>query len=1380
MSSLFVSYNRADRIKVSLLCDWLSARGYDSLFLDFDPERGVPAGTKWEAELYAHLRRADGVLFVSSAASAASRWCFAELAMARSLGKRIIPVTVGGGGTHELLGDTQAIDLCGVEHHPRRYRGRVASVGRRRRRPVERAGLSFDNLALERLDQSLRAADLDPEHAFAWDPRRSPFPGLGSFAEGDAGVFFGRQPEIEQLLELLHASRHRYTGRLLAVLGPSGSGKSSLVRAGLVPRLRRARRRWLVLPTLRPGGRPVRQLALVLADAHQKISRPRSLEEIERMLGAGADGLLRVVEELRHLSPGETPPAVLLFVDQAEELLTSAGPEEGERFLALMHGATRAEGTLWAVLTLRSEFLSAFLQTQRDARSFDEQLLVGPLQRSRLAEVIERPAERAGLSLAPGLVGRMVVDTGGGDALPLLAYTLGELYERSRQSPDAKISAEDYDDLGGVVGALQHAADREEQHLRKRGLGDVVLPTLLRFVAIGAEGQPTRRRVPRVALNDQEENVAEAFIEARLLISSQIDDEPVVEIAHEALLRQWPPLSQAIEAQHQQLRQRSELERAAHDWDRNRRTSDYLLTGERLQATRRLRNSRLVTFGELTKLEDDFLDSSIQQESKRREEQIAREEHEQAARQRRTRRWFAALVAALAAATGVAIIAMHQGRKAAHERDLAVSRELAASSSSQLSVDTELSVLLASEAMRQAHTTEAQQALERAVADYHPFTVLSGHRGRVFGAAFSPDERWALTAGEDGTARLFEAATGRTLAIMRGGGRALNDPAFSPDGQLAVTGGEDGNVRVWQVRRGRPVAVLRGHKALVHAPTFSHDGRLIVAASDDGTARVWQARTGRQLSVLKGHKGPVQSAAFSPTDRNVVTAGSDGTARIWDTATGRSVTVLRGHEDLLLRTASFSGTGRLVVTASHDRTARVWSAATGKLQAVLRGHGATVDAAAFSPDAKSVVTCSQDGTARIWDAETGDEVHVLRGHTAPVGSAIFSRDGQSVLTAGEDRSARVWDADTGEQVAVLRGHKDAVLGATLNRDATRVLTYSRDGTARVWHTSPGEAVTVLRGHTDEVGSAAFSPDRRRVVTASFDTTARIWDASTGKTLRVLRGHSAPVRSAAFSPDGGRIVTASEDGSARVWDAAHGRTVLVLTGHEGKVKSAVFSSDGHHLLTAGADRTARIWDATSGRSLRVLRGHSEEVEAAVFGRHDRLVATASEDYTARLWRAATGKRVATLQRHKAQIEGIAFSGDGRRLVTASSDDTARIWDVATGRTVTVLEGHDGDVESADFSLDNRFVVTGSDDKTARVWDAATGRAIVIFRGHENDLESAAFSRDARFIVTASEDRTARIYRCELCVSVEGVLGLARRRVPRALTPSERARFLHDRR
>ena len=262
MASLFISHNSRDNAKVMWLRDWLAQQGVASLFLDFDQEQGIPAGAKWEAELYLQLRRADAVLFVGSPASVASQWCFAELAMARSLGKTIIPVTIARGGEHPLLGDTQAVDVEGA-----------------------------DERAFERLGSWLRTADLDPKRTFAWDPRRPPFPGLGSFEERDAAVFFGRQHEVEQLLELVSSSRRRYTGRLLAVVGPSGSGKSSLVRTGLIPRLRRARQPWLVLPALRPAGRPVRELALVLADGFRATGAPRSIEQLERALGAGAEAL---------------------------------------------------------------------------------------------------------------------------------------------------------------------------------------------------------------------------------------------------------------------------------------------------------------------------------------------------------------------------------------------------------------------------------------------------------------------------------------------------------------------------------------------------------------------------------------------------------------------------------------------------------------------------------------------------------------------------------------------------------------------------------------------------------------------------------------------------------------------------------------------------------------------------------------------------------------------------------------------------------------------------------------------------------------------------------------------------------------------------------
>jgi hypothetical protein len=301
--SLFVSHSRHDKTKVLRLRDWMGQQGMTSLFLDY----GLPAGAKWEHELYSQLRRCDAVLFVGSPASVASKWCFAELAMARSMGKTIIPATVAPGGHHPLLADTHAVDLVGP-----------------------------DGEGFRRLGERLRAADLDPTRVFPWDPGRSPFPGLNAFQERDAGVFCGRQPEIEQLLELLRSSRRRHTGRLVAVVGPSGSGKSSLVRAGLIPRLRREQPSWLVLPPLRPAGRPARQLALVLADAFRTSGLSRSPEQLEGALGAGPSTLVELGEELSHLvGNGEERP-VLVFIDQAEELVTLTSGEERASFLSLL------------------------------------------------------------------------------------------------------------------------------------------------------------------------------------------------------------------------------------------------------------------------------------------------------------------------------------------------------------------------------------------------------------------------------------------------------------------------------------------------------------------------------------------------------------------------------------------------------------------------------------------------------------------------------------------------------------------------------------------------------------------------------------------------------------------------------------------------------------------------------------------------------------------------------------------------------------------------------------------------------------------------------------------------------------------------------------
>ena len=402
MASFFISHSSRDGGASERIRDRLKSEGYESVFLDFDPQDGIPAGRDWERELYAQLRRSDAVIFVGSAASLESKWCFAELALARATGKPVFPIALEPAVRHPLLADTQSIEWIELDGE--------------------------GEVAFERLWSGLQRHGFDPRDAFAWDPNRSPFPGLSALEAEDAAVFFGRGAEIEELLSRLQpilASSRRF----VALIGASGSGKSSLVRAGLVPRLERMGGRWAVVPPLKPGHRPLSLLARRLASALGR----NDWQQIRDRIARDPAEFAGLVDDLLEYT-GATTAAALLVVDQAEELVT-ADAEEQARFLEALGAALEESSPLWVLATLRSEYVTAILEEPAIADVIGPAVVLGLLDRSRIPEVIEGPAHRAGLELEPGLVGLMVEETRGGDALPLLAYTLRQLYDRAGTGP---------------------------------------------------------------------------------------------------------------------------------------------------------------------------------------------------------------------------------------------------------------------------------------------------------------------------------------------------------------------------------------------------------------------------------------------------------------------------------------------------------------------------------------------------------------------------------------------------------------------------------------------------------------------------------------------------------------------------------------------------------------------------------------------------------------------------------------------------------------------------------------------------------------------------------------------------------------------------------
>lgn len=846
MASVFLSHSSADSDTAAHLALLLRSLGVQSLFLDFDPEFGIPPGRNWERELYSQLRQADAVIYLMSSASIASRWCFAELAIAREGNKLVIPVALQAKASHPLLADSQTLDM---------KRG--------------------DRVVLEGLRRGLQQINVGPQASLKWDSTRPPYPGLSAYSFDDAGVFFGRDLEVGKLLRLLESNAHR--GRVIAVIGPSGSGKSSLVSAGLLPRLavEDQQNRWIVLPRglsmgsvspaagIAPGENPLGQLAQVLAQTYASLGVHKPWRELRDWLSKGtaeetAPGL---VDTFVDLSMGARAQAVLLVVDQAEELVTRTPQSERQKFLRLLQLATRSDSPLRLLMTIRAEYLAPALGAPELAEVIEEPVLLGPLSASRLMKVVEEPARRAGIVFQRGLIADILADTGGSDALPLLAHTLRRLWELG--STDRIITHVDYEHVGKVPGALRVTADDVLEALTARGIDrDFALRTLLRLVTISSESmRPSRRRMYLADLSAGLPNASEviqAFVDARLLKTdlqlqpgrSPLADDAraTIEVVHEALLRNWPPLSSLIDKQRDELRLRSEWEALALDWMAAGRRTAYLLAGERLDNLRSWTEAHPDEHAHFPHIWDFLAEAA-----KRDDVRLAR------------------------------------------EADL-----LASSALDSLRSDPELSLVLSMKAV------EAYTLTPRALTSLAAGLAANGRyidpalraqtlaEGNASGArvaawvavAWSSDSSRLACATHDGHVRRWNARTGAEEQVMQAHSGVLVGLSLPPGGCRVASAGNDGAVWEGGSDEGHE-HLLRGHRGGVWALSWSPCGQRLASAGDDGTVRVWRVTDSTaEETVLSHHAGWVRALAWSPEGGRLASSDTDSSVRIWDVSAG--------------------------------------------------------------------------------------------------------------------------------------------------------------------------------------------------------------------------------------------------------------------------------------------------------------------------------------------------------------------------------------------------------------------------------------------------------------------------------------------------------------
>jgi WD40 repeat protein/class 3 adenylate cyclase len=1261
-----------------------------------------------------------------------------------------------------------------------------------------------------------------------------PYRGLFAFREEDASGFFGR----EKIVDDLQAAVGRRS--LVAVLGPSGSGKSSVVFAGLVPRLRAAGG-WLIA-AFRPERTPLRNLLAALLPLCDDIAGETALrDEIDAWEARFSDGrasLGELVDQI--LADNRGARRLLLIADQFEQIYTLVeDPVERERFLApvldLVQAAdARAAPQLTLILTLRADFLGRLLTSRRLADALkDADVKLGPMTAEELRAAIENPARQQGVRFEMGLADRILKDVRGqAGGLPLLEFALTELWACQRHG---RLTHVGYEEIGGVGEAIAGYAEEVYRRLAPPEQ-ERVRQVFLQLVRPGEGTEDTGRVASRADIRDERWSAVDRLADARLVVTRRDEASGLdtAEVVHEALIREWQRLRRWVDGDREFLIWRQRLAEARKEWQAGARAEGYLLRAAPLAVALEWLARR---GAELSDDDRDFIEASR-----------VRLRREDAERERGRRR----LLAGLAAATAVFFLvaagagyfwydARQQKEIADRERDRSESLRVSAQRTESLylvdvaaerlqSGDVEAAMLLALEALPEdlesparPYVPAAEAALYRAVNVYRGTTALGRHDRAVWDGALSASGRLLATGADDGEVRLWRLpADGQAASFEVLGHHAgpVLSVRFLPDDRVLTTSA-DRTARLWPID-GSGAQLLAGHADAVVAGAFNPRSGVLATASWDGTARLWEAATGRPIAALRGHAASVVDVAFSPDGERLVTASTDGTARLWDPRTGRPLTEpLAAHQGAVWR-ALFSPDGAMVLTASADSTARLWDAATGAPRGEpLVGHQAGLSDAAFGPAPRDghwvVVTASHDGTARLWDARQSRLLAVIEGHDGPIVDVAFSADGQAVATAARDHSVRLWDAQTGEQVTHTRRHAGAALWVALSPEGDGLVSGSEDGVVKLWDIRPGQASLVLRSPGGPIGDVAFSPDQRLLVTTAEEKTIpgavghgdympRLWDAATGAEVALLRGHQGDVYRAAFSPDGRllvtagdaqaflwdlgalepsqlrsaatiltpsaalpghrgivfdaefdpagqRVVTASADGYARIWTIEDGKVrdpPRVLT-HAGQVRLATFSPDGTRLLTTTDDVTAMLWDAASGTPIGKELLHDAVVTHASFGAtpwdlaHPVRIATAARDGEVRLWDGASGEPLQTLDAHEGFVTRALFSPDGRRLLTASMDKTARIWDTATGDPLVLLRGHTKGIYAAAFAPDGCRVATASYwDRTVRLWDTASGAPMAVFGGHSAGIKEVAFRPDGQQLVSASIDGTARVH------------------------------------
>jgi WD40 repeat protein/energy-coupling factor transporter ATP-binding protein EcfA2 len=1142
----------------------------------------------------------------------------------------------------------------------------------------------------------------------------NPFPGLRSFEREQAHLFFGRDDQIRDLSERL--SRNRF----LPIVGMSGSGKSSLVRAGLIPALTGS---YVATETpgwriamLRPGRNPMHELAEKLSSEFAALDFAAALQTLQ----SSSAGLARIAQE--HLVSKQK---LLVLVDQFEELFRYgehaepvSATNDAAAFVKLLLGAAgQGEHPLpgfddlpvYVVTTMRSDFLGKCSRFRGLPEALNRsQYLIPRLTREQQREVVEGPIEMEGASIEPALVQRLLTDLGDNpDQLPALQHALMRTWEQSAESriQGKPITIADYEAVGGMADALNRDADQVLRSLATDAVAETITRRLFqRLVQPGAADGETRAPTPlselvavTAATEDDVKRVIKVFQERGFLTVSG-DDDPIIDIPHESLIRGWHQLATWVQ---EEMRSAAIYRRLADQAALYADKQASLLSNPQLQLTVNWLKETKPNRAWAARYDSRFVEAM----AFLTQSQIGQ-------RRRLVQSWAAvSLIIFLVVSAIFTVILLRRALAEREQRNRAlydtnIQFASLAVASGQFAIARERVNELLEENLRALRGFELFYLWRAVHADK---ATLTGHFGSVSSVAFSPDGKMMATASADKTVILWDTARDRIYASLSGHKDRVVSVAFSPDGKTLASASFDKTVKLWKIATLLEPITLSGHTNHVLSVAFSPDGKILVSSDDDGKVKLWDTATHTEMATLSGHSFSANAVAFSPDGKTLASAGNDNKVILWDIPAHKEITTLFGHNGPVLSVA-FSHDGKLLASGSFDKTVKLWDIATRKAVGSPLEHSDYVFSVAFSPDDETLASASKDKTLKLWNMFTREEVATLFGHSDFVRSVTFSPDGKTLASASDDKTVKLWDVAAPKNVTTLSAHSEGVRSIAFSPDGKTVASGSYDNTAKLWDLATHKEVATLSGHSKILFSVTFSPDGKTLASASADKTVKLWDTATHNVLATLSGHSNEVTSVAFSPDGTTLASASKDKTVKLWDVAAHKVVATLVGHSDEVWSVAFSPDGKTLASGSADRTVRLWDTATRRELVNLFHHAEPVYSVAFSPDGKIFASGSADNTIQLWDAASHSPLANLSGHSDKIWSVVFSPDSKTLASSSDDKTVKLWDITAFKELATLSGHTSWVWSVAFSPDGKTLASSSDDETVKLWFAATDHEI----------------------------------------------------------------------